>query len=413
MEILLLGLVFGIILFFIYLASTRDPPDTALLIGAAVVLIIVSIYVGVEGITTNGPPLLNFTDEYSQYWNCSRLDNICTGVPDNDSCEPYDQTQCQAVPNCTWNPDVALCYGTPDLNSCDPYNQTQCEGIDDCEWEVTDAECNGQPELDSCEPYNQTQCTGIGNCTWNKEVAATCTGTPSASACLMYNETQCLDLSNCTWDPDLSTCSGTPDNCTMLADYDPTGFKCEETWGCLWTNATEANCTGTVDNCTQLTSWGEAKCNETDGCDWFDAHSECDGTVANCTQLISWGEAKCLETSGCNWFDSDANCTGTPSVSCLWLGAYDPVFHPGQKCQETSGCSWGAQVIDSTCDRVIVFHNYSNYSDVETSSRTDSLPLILSIVGLLLGVYFMIGGISGSLDRRHEGREDSPPIFEE
>lgn len=67
----------------------------------------------------------------------------------------------------------------------------------------------------------------------------TCSGVPAGDSCSPYDETQCAAIANCSWAqyPD-DYCFGTPAvSCAYLGAYDATGFKCNETAGCVW-NAT-------------------------------------------------------------------------------------------------------------------------------------------------------------------------------
>ena len=62
-----------------------------------------------------------------------------------------------------------------------------------------------------------------------------CYGDPEPASCAPYTADQCRDIDGCTWDVD--NCTGTPTwTCAQLGDYDPTGYKCEETVGCAWEN---------------------------------------------------------------------------------------------------------------------------------------------------------------------------------
>jgi len=68
------------------------------------------------------------------------------------------------------------------------------------------------------------------NCT---SLNYTCTGTPEQDSCAAYTETQCNEIYDCLWSAD--ECTGDVlETCAWLGAYDPTGFKCGETPGCVW-----------------------------------------------------------------------------------------------------------------------------------------------------------------------------------
>jgi len=81
------------------------------------------------------------------------------------------------------------------------------------------------------------------NCT---TVNASCQGVPETYSCLAYSEQQCYDIIGCNWTYSQGEyyCDGTPNvTCDWLAYYDPTGYKCLETWGCnLYWNETAGVC---------------------------------------------------------------------------------------------------------------------------------------------------------------------------
>lgn len=69
-----------------------------------------------------------------------------------------------------------------------------------------------------------------------------CYGTPDQDSCALYDVDQCQGVPSCTWLID--ACTGAPDNCTVVGDYDPTGFKCAiETPGCYWNLGTPTETT--------------------------------------------------------------------------------------------------------------------------------------------------------------------------
>jgi len=340
------------------------------------------------------------TDEYSYYWECWQLRNNCSGTPEPDACEEYTPIQCLTIPDCHWNEAAENCIGEPELDSCEPYNQTQCEGIDNCTWNpATPATCAGTPEQNSCDAYNETQCRDIEDCNWTD---AYCWGTPSQETCGNYDQDQCANITGCTWNAIDPYCEGTPDNCTIVGLFDPTGYKCEvETEGCYWSNAT---CNGEPNNCTWLVTYDPTgyKCNETVGCvvKW-PTIANCTGNVFSCQQLDTWGEEKCNETTGCEWVETAANCTGDVDVTCLWLGAYDST---GLKCQETPGCIWNLTLYNGTCDRILINNTYLNMTGDWDSPNThfDLLYYIYTLSGL----FFIIWGAVNIYENRDEETEE-------
>jgi len=66
--------------------------------------------------------------------------------------------------------------------------------------------------------------------------SASCTGQPEPDSCAWYDAQQCADIDGCNWDTMDDECMGTPTvSCGWLYLYDTSGFKCQETPGCLWT----------------------------------------------------------------------------------------------------------------------------------------------------------------------------------
>ncbi len=97
---------------------------------------------------------------------------ICVGTPNNEACNAYDESQCVAIPGCSWLP------GT-DCAGYTSGGQGMCESFPGCEW---------------CPVENV--CTGT--------TGETCTGTPESCEAAASNwpsdpEAKCLETSGCDW----------------------------------------------------------------------------------------------------------------------------------------------------------------------------------------------------------------------
>jgi hypothetical protein len=126
---------------------------------------------------------------------------------------------------------------------------------------------------------------------------------------------------------------------------------------------------------------------------------DCDKLVNHCTGTPDFGactaynEEQCNDIADCVWNGYPDNCTGNVKQTCAWLGGYD-TLNPGLKCQETQGCTWAATLETATCDRVVVFYNYTNSTGVTTPVRNDNYTLIISLMTIMFGLYLILGPIA-------------------
>lgn len=127
----------------------------------------------------------------------------------------------------------------------------------------------------------------------------------------------------------------------------------------------------------------------------------CSGTPAN-NACLAYTQAQCYAIPNCTWVGGDQPyCSGTPSISCAWIGAYSPL---GTKCLETDGCTWSSDLVDGTCDQVIVNNTYLNMTGNWTGT-IDNADL-LTAVYIFTGLFFILWGAANIYENRDELEED-------
>lgn len=199
------------------------------------------------------------------------------------------------------------------------------------------AACTGTPADDSCDVYDQQQCEGITGCEWTPttDPGLSCLGTPLDDSCAAYNTTQCAGIEGCSWDSQGQNCTGAPTNCSIVGEYDPTGSKCDtETPGCYWVTPTPGSCAGTpTETCEELLEgWGENKCRETDGCEYAGPYD----TYTAIEPVLSSDRFHCASSTydqadeGCYLVTSQSGkgfmVLPLPSRPTLPAGAYSLIF---------------------------------------------------------------------------------------
>jgi len=109
----------------------------------------------------------------------------------------------------------------------------------------------------------------------------------------------------------------------------------------------------------------------------YSQYWNCSALKGNCSGIpyqeacTTYDEEQCLRIPGCYW---DVGCSGTPSVTCSWLGAFDP---SGNKCMETNGCLWSSSEVAATCDRIVILYTYDRIGGYDSMSDTVLTPMLI------------------------------------